>query len=30
MRRFLISLCLALSTVALAAISVGADSWPSG
>jgi hypothetical protein len=30
MRRFLISTCLALATIALTAISVGATGWPSG
>jgi hypothetical protein len=30
MRRFLISMILALSAIAATAISVGADNWPSG
>jgi hypothetical protein len=30
MRRYLISICLALATIALTAISAGADNWPSG
>jgi hypothetical protein len=30
MRRFLISMILAVSAIAATAISVGADNWPSG
>jgi hypothetical protein len=30
MRRYLISLCFALATIALTAIAAGADNWPSG
>jgi hypothetical protein len=30
MRRYLISLCFALATIALTAISAGANNWPSG
>jgi len=30
MRRYLISLCLALATLAVTAIGAGANNWPSG